>query len=215
MITVSQAVLDILEKSPFLADVLAEGVGNSAKIARKIQKQVEERLYEEVSLASVSMAIHRLSPRFKKSSYGSRFLKQLGDITVRSHLVEFIFSSTPRTPELHKKVLEAARSDRDFLNISHGHHASVVVVSKERASDIAKILKKEPGFRTMSDLASITMRLPVASLDVPGVYYPILKALAWEGINFVEIISVDTELTILFEEKDVEPAFSVLKRLTS
>ena len=67
----------------------------------------------------------------------------------------------------------------------------------------------------MTGLSAITMRLPEESLSVPGVYYPILKALASEGISFEEVMSVRTEFGILIRDVHVDRAFSVLKRLTS
>jgi len=68
---------------------------------------------------------------------------------------------------------------------------------------------------TMLAKEEIRNPLPKASLNVPGVYYPILKALALEGISFVEVLSVNTEFGILFEDKDVNRAFSTIKKLTS
>ncbi|MBI3366167.1 hypothetical protein HY041_00875 [Candidatus Roizmanbacteria bacterium] len=40
----------------------------------------------------------------------------------------------------------------------------------------------------------------------------LLKSLAWMGINVIEVVSSYTELTIVLENKDVDRAFSVLKR---
>jgi hypothetical protein len=57
--------------------------------------------------------------------------------------------------------------------------------------------------------------LPEASLDVPGMYYPILKVIAEEGISFVEVMSVRTEFSITFKDQDIDRAFSVIKRITS
>lgn len=59
------------------------------------------------------------------------------------------------------------------------------------------------------------MRLPDESLQVPGVYHPILKALAFEGINLIEVMSVLTEFSVVIADKDVNHAFAVLKRITS
>jgi hypothetical protein len=102
-----------------------------------------------------------------------------------------------------------------FLHISYGLHESIVVVSSELVPETETILAHEAGLQKISQLSSITLRLPVESLSVPGVYYPVLKALAWEGINFLEILSSSTELTILFDSKDVDHAFAVLKRITT
>jgi aspartokinase len=64
----------------------------------------------------------------------------------------------------------------------------------------------------LKNLSSITIRLPKSNVYSPGLYYFFLKALAWEGINVIEVVSTYTELTIVLENKDVDRAFSVLKR---
>lgn len=217
MKTVSRAVQDVLHRSPFLLDTLSEGVGNTSEIARKIKKEVEEILYEEVSLASIGMALRRFEKSLKKRPpYGARFLKELGNISVQSHLVEFSFANGPHFLKLQQAVLKTLENDDTaFLNVSRGVRETIVVVSKEHEKRVEDILKDEKGLRKQSPLASLTLKLPEASLAVPGVYYPILKALAMEGINFVEIVSANTELTILFEERVIDEAFSVIKRLTS
>ncbi len=46
-----------------------------------------------------------------------------------------------------------------------------------------------------------------------GIYGNILKALAWEGINVSEVVSTLKELTIVLEEKLIDAAFSIIKRL--
>ena len=67
----------------------------------------------------------------------------------------------------------------------------------------------------MKDLSAITLILPKEAVFVPGVYYSVLKALAWEGINFVEVVSSYTELTIILQNSNVDRAFSVLKNLSN
>jgi hypothetical protein len=59
------------------------------------------------------------------------------------------------------------------------------------------------------------MHLPESSLNAPGLYYPVLKALAHEGLSFVEVMSVHTEFSIIFQDSDIDRAFSIVKRLTS
>jgi hypothetical protein len=91
----------------------------------------------------------------------------------------------------------------------------MIIVDREYADGVAKALKKQRSVKKIEGLSAITMRLPESALNVPGVYYPILKALAMEGISFVEVMSVRIEFSIIFEDKDVDRAFSVLKRITS
>jgi hypothetical protein len=216
MRTVSQVVEEVIRRSPFLAEVMIEGVANNAQIARKIQPEVEKRLMEEVSQASIVMALYRMKDRLPKSPYKEKLLKQIGDITVRSSLVEFICKNSEGLPEILEAVSKSARDRHDtFLNFSRGLHETLIIVSAEFEAIVARALKKESNVRVLQNLSAITMRLPERSLTVPGMYYPILKAIATEGISFIEVMSVGTEFSILFEDKDVDRAFSTIKRITS
>jgi hypothetical protein len=48
---------------------------------------------------------------------------------------------------------------------------------------------------------------------VAGFYYYILKQLAWDGINIVEIISTSSEFTLIVAMEDIDKTFSVLMKL--
>lgn len=216
MRTVSQVVEEILQRSPFLVETMHEGVANNAQIARRIKPDVEKRLMEEVSEGAIAMALHRLGKDIKRPLFGERFLKYMSDITVRSNLVEFTCAASADLPHLLDVLSKTAQARKDaFFNYSRGLHESLIIVSKEFEAEVEHALKKEKDIRKVAGLSAITLRLPIESLNVPGVYYPILKSLAMEGISFVEVMSIRTEFSILFEEKDVDRAFAVIKRITS
>jgi aspartokinase len=52
-------------------------------------------------------------------------------------------------------------------------------------------------------------------LNTPGIYYFFLKSLAWEGVNIIEIISVEDEVTLVLEDKDAQNAYTILQSLFS
>ncbi|MDP3965426.1 MAG: aspartate kinase, partial [bacterium] len=85
MKTVSQVVEGIIQRSPFIAEAMAEGLANNAQVARRIKPEVEKILLEEVSEGSIAMALHRIGKASETPAYGTRFLKQMSDITVRSN----------------------------------------------------------------------------------------------------------------------------------
>src|SRR5262245_26192535 len=93
MRTISRAVEEVIGRSPFLGEVLAEGIANNAEIARRIRPEVEKKLMEEVSEASIAMALHRMEKTRNPAQFGPTFLRHISDITVRSGLVELIFPS--------------------------------------------------------------------------------------------------------------------------
>lgn len=216
MRTISQVVEEILGRSPFLMEAMAEGIANNAQIARKIKPQVEKRLYEEVSEAAIAMALHRMAKDIQRPQYGSKYLKKMSDITVRSNLVEFSFPNSADALEAIEAVSKKAYRLKDaFFNLSRGVREVLLVVNAELAEDVSAAFVHTRTVVRLDGLSAITMRLPEESLSVPGVYHPILKALAMEGISFVEVMSIRTEFSIIFENKDVDRAFSVIKRITS
>ena len=216
MRTISQAVEEIIQRSPFLAETIAEGIANNAQIARKIRPDVEKRLYEKVSEAAIAMALHRMSKKAPQNLYSAKLVKKMNDLTVRSNLVEFVCANSAALPHVLDVLSKSARNHKDtFLNFSRGLHESLIIVSKEFEAEVERALKGERQMRKLQNLSAITMRMPEESLTVPGMYYPILKALASESISFVEIMSVRTELSIIFDDADIDRAFSVLKRITS
>lgn len=216
MRTISQAVEEVLARSPFLLEAIAEGIANRAEVARKIRPEVEKRLYEKVSEAAIAMALHRMAKGATRPQFGARYLRAMSGITVRSNLVEFTFPNASALAEVHERISKIVSDKRDaFFNFSRGIHESLLVVSAELADEAAAALKKIRGVERVDGLSAITMRLPESSLHVPGVYYPVLKALAHEGISFVEVMSVRTEFSIIFLDRDIDRAFSVIKRVTS
>ncbi len=215
MRTISQVVEGIIDESPFYAEVLGDGIGRNAEIARRIKPLVEKKLLENVSESAVAMALHRLGKRYKKRAQTQGVLKDIPDITVRSNLVEFIFPNAVDLFPVIEVMSKAGKKGKDsFINFSRGIYKSLLIVSKELQQDVARAVKGKHAER-IEGLSAITMRLPEESVDMPGVYYPILKAIAWEGISFVEVMSVDTEFSIIFKDEDIDRAFSVLKRITA
>jgi hypothetical protein len=59
------------------------------------------------------------------------------------------------------------------------------------------------------------MKLPTVNTEISGVYYYLLKKIAWEGINVSEVISTTNEFTIVVDTKIVSKAFTVLMDLKS
>ena len=77
--------------------------------------------------------------------------------------------------------------------------------------DLLNTLKNENQLASTEKLSCITLYLPDENTEIAGYYYFILKKIAWEGINIIEILSTTNEFSIILDEKDVDKAFSILK----
>src|SRR3989344_1966716 len=100
MRTISQAVEEIIQRTPFLAETMAEGIANNAQIARRIRPDVEKRLYEKVSEAAIAMALHRIGKKAPQNLYSAKLVKKMNDLTVRSNLVEFVCANSEALPRV-------------------------------------------------------------------------------------------------------------------
>ncbi len=66
---------------------------------------------------------------------------------------------------------------------------------------------------TNDDLSVISLRFGPESIHTHSVYARVLDALSWEGVNIVEVISIYTELALVFRSEDVQRAFRVIESL--
>lgn len=213
MISTAQVAEDLIKGAPFLETALAADLINYSSLARSLKPQIEKRLFKDIKEGAIVMALKRVSTRLKVTlSKSESTLESLGDITIRSNLVDYTFTNSPTMGNAQHKILEKTADRKDiFITISHGVSQITIIASDAVVEEIKKILKDETPICTLQNLSSITVRIPIEATKTPGVLYSILKVLAWEGINLIEVISTYTELTLILETKDIERAFSLLK----
>ena len=211
MKTIQEAVESTIRKTPFIEEALNEKLINVSSLARVILPEVSQLLKKEVKIGAVMMAINRLSPaselRIRKNI--KKLAINLGDFIVRSDLCDFTFKNTPSLlKEIAKILSKSADSNDYFLTVSQGIFETNIVTSKNLQKYVEDIFKKETLIHSVLDLASITIKLPKENLEQSGVYYFILKQLAWANIPLQEVISTTHEMTIVVKEEDVNETFA-------
>ena len=214
MRTVAEAVESLVSAAPFLEDGLALGILNLSALARRLRPRIEAALHKDVSDAAVMMALKRLAPRFaSKTAEVNRLLRRMGELTVRSSLVEFTFRNSETILERQQELLAAVHRRRDtFLTVTQGVFEVTVIASALLAGKIEQVFAGERTVSRLDDLSAINIRLPRETVHTPGVHYVLLKQLAFANINVVEVVSTFTALTVVLSHREVDRAFSVLKR---
>ncbi|CAA0162902.1 hypothetical protein [Tenacibaculum maritimum] len=213
MKTIQEAVEITIRKTPFIEEALHEKLINVSSLARVILPEVSLLLKKEVKIGAVMMAINRLSPvnelRIRKNI--KKLALDLGDVIVRSDLCDFTFKNTTSLlKEIAKILSKSADSNDYFLTVSQGIFETNIVTSKNLQPYVQEIFKKEVLINSVVNLASITIKLPKENLEQSGIYYFILKQLAWANIPVQEVISTTNEMTIVVKDKDVNETFSIL-----
>ena len=214
--SIAQAVDKLISQSPFLEEALTDNLINVSSLARKLKPEVENILKKPVQEGAVVMAINRRAPGyyFKISKGIKTFMSKLGDIIVRSDLSDHSFENSPTLIVCQRNLIDEIGTEKNiFCTFSQGIYETTIVASNSLDSRIEKFFSKEKLLSRKTGLGSVTIRLPEDNTEISGVYYYILKSLAWGGINIREIISTTNEVSIVFDEKDVHKAFPILLNL--
>ncbi len=210
---IATAINEIISESPFLEEALADEIINVSSLARKLKPQIEKRLHKKIQQGAIVMAINRrpTQPSVRITREIREFMNNLGDVIVRSDLRDFTFENKEGLSTCNRQLMDEIAGEKEiFCTISQGVFETTLVVSNLLSERIEAIYHEQRLIAHMDRLSSITLRLPESNTEISGIYYFILKNLAWAGINVCEVISTSNEVTIVVGEKDVHKAFSLL-----
>ena len=214
MITIPEIVEKIIKKSSFLEEGLSKKIINLSALSRIIKPEIEKELYKKVENGAIIMALKRLSNNLDHKSNIKKIFTNAPDMIVRSNLIEYTLANSSSLIPKHQKLLEIINRQKEFFStITEGVFETTLIVSLELENSIKKIYQDEKVIFKVNNLSSITIRLPKENIGLSGVYYFILKPLAWEKINILEVVSTTHEITLIFGEKDIDRAFLNLKNL--
>jgi len=212
MISTAEVVESLVKASPLLEDGLSRGIISYSALARDLRPQIEEKLLKNVGRGAIVMALKRTSNKLKTKRKVTQNLINLNGITARSNLAELTYLNSDTIIEKHKKVFLASEKRKDiFCNLSQGVRETMLIVGEDILNEMEKIFADERLVAKIKNLSSITILLTKEIVNIPGVYYSILKLLAWNEINIIDVISTYSELTIVLSNNDVDKAFSILK----
>ena len=216
MKTISSSVEDYIKNKPFLVSALTQGIINLTSLARIMNNDIKSVMNKDVRNGAIVMALKRLSSdfEFRSSLKIVRTLRNIGDITVRSSLIDYNFKTSPTLLTSQTKLMAEISNDRDnFYTSSRGVNECNVVVSSNIAELVESCFFNETCIHKEKELSSISVKLPIENVSVPGIYYFVFQRLSWEGINIYEVISTSNEFTILVNEEQVDKAFRIIKDL--
>ncbi len=216
MLSIGKVTEEIIRRSPFLREAMTDDLINISSLARKIKPEIDEALGKEVKEGAIVMAIKRMSPGLyhKLNIKISNIIGELGDFLVRSNLEDFTFENTDSFRAKQGDLVKLLNSENDvFYTICRGVTETTIICSQNITERLKKLLATEKVKAHTVDLASVTVKLPASNAEVPGIYYYILKHLAWEGINVDEIVSTSNEFTVIVKQEQIDKAFKVLMQL--
>lgn len=216
MMSLSKLIEQKIDSIPFLRENLSDGLVNTSALARKIKPEIEDKSGKKIKDSTIIMAIGRL-PLSKHKSIEKKLvnlINDIGDIVVRSNLIKYNFNNYLGIAKNQSAFLEKSESFTDsFYTVSRGINETTLIINAqlqqilEKKMDTTKILSRT------DNLSAITMKLPDNNTEIEGIYYYILKKLAWKSITIEEVISTTNEFTVVIKSSLVSKAFDVLINL--
>ena len=207
---------EIINKSPFLREAMSENLINISSLARKIRPEIEKIAEKQINESAIVMAIKRMPPGYyhQLDLKIKNIMGEIGDILVRSNLASFTFENSDTLKEKQLEIVNLLNKKNDsFFAITRGITETTIIINSVHTEKISTIFEKEKLNTESKNLASVTVKLPSINVKLHGVYYYILKHLAWDGININEIISTSNEFTTVVSQSDIDRAFSILMNL--
>ncbi|GGX76424.1 hypothetical protein GJV26_17390 [Massilia dura] len=220
MLSIATRVERIVMESPFLSEGLRRGLINLSELARQLQPQLESDSWKPVGQAAVVMALRRVSERLPV--YGDEGVQEIvlarktGQLTARTDLVELTWRESPGTDACHRELL--AQHDRRgdmFLTVTRNVNEAMVICSRPLIPLVESVFDGECLLARLDNLNAVTLQLTADSHRTPGIYHAILKKLAWDRVNLVNLISTHSELTLILDRQHTGAAFAVLSALVA
>lgn len=214
MVTVSYLVEKIIEEKPFLQEALSKGIVNHAALAEELRPEIEKTLKKKVKFSAVNMAIRRLKEKLEKSFITFAKFDQSSDLSVKTDLIQItVFKMEDVQKYIQELYTIVDYKKGDFFTITQGLYELMIITNKRYDTEILSLFPQKTVKRVIRNISGITIKIPENSTDVVGLFYLMTRALAWENIPIVDVVSSDTETTLTFKEQDTTRAFNALQKM--
>jgi aspartokinase len=211
MISVMNAVTQVVENSEFARKGLRSGLLNISAYAKDIHNEIERITKKEIKNdSSIVMALSRYGKELRLREPEREDLR-IRNIISRSKLAEIAYTKTADVQErlATLNLLDAIRNAPFFVS-TVGLTEVAIIVDTSLIDTVRSHFGIAQPLIQADMLASLTLQVAIETIDQPGQSYRVLEQLASRNITVVEYTTSPTELNIILYEKDVSRAYQLL-----
>jgi aspartokinase len=210
--SVSSCVKKIIDKTPFINEMLVKGILSYSNYASSIKADVELNYGRVVKHSAIVMAIRRYGDELRAKEEIEKKTDVDYEIIMKTKIFDLnIVRNDKFLAKLSKLYNEVSTEKGDFLNVSLGSHEISVAISEKHRQLLEFLAKDEEILHKMDDLVALSLVFSGDFLQTPGIVYEAVRKLAWEKINVIEILSTKNELTFVIKREDSMKAFAELQ----
>ncbi|MGE4466200.1 hypothetical protein [Sphaerochaeta sp.] len=210
--SVSSCVKRIVDKSPFIHEMLINGILSFSNYASSIQDEVQKAYGKEVKASAIVMALRRYGEELKRENAKTNHGNVEYGIVMKTNIFDVnLVRKDNFISKLGVLYRNISTEKGDFLNITLGSHEVSLAVSEKYRYLVDELTEGEEILNQMNDLVALSLVFTGDFLQTPGIVYEAVRHLAWEQINVIEIVSTMNELTFVIKREDSMKAFDVLQ----
>ncbi|MGD1816924.1 MAG: hypothetical protein ACPKNR_07835 [Pleomorphochaeta sp.] len=214
--SVSSCVKNIIDKTPFINEMLVKGILSYSNYASSIKKDVENKYGKSVKHSAIVMAIRRYGDELRIREKNENKSNVDYEIIMKTKIFDLnIVRNDKFLAKLAQLYNEVSTEKGDFLNVALGSHEISVAISEKYSELLEQLAKDEEILHKMDDLVALSLVFSGDFLQTPGIVYEAVRKLAWEKINVIEIVSTKNELTFVIKREDSMKAFDELQSFLS
>lgn len=212
MLKISDAVATTLLQDMEALHVFKADCLNLSAYAKKIQPTIMQMVKKDVQVGSIVIALTRLRTLVQQQP-NLHPLPTAMNMSVRSGLMELVYERTDHNVQYFNQAQQQLQtSTEDFLIATQGIAEITLIIDQKKLTELQSIFTNITPRFTLPNLSALTLRTTSKDIYTPNVFFTILRPFALEQINIIEIISTYTEITLMFEQKDVQRGFKVLEQ---
>ncbi len=213
MVTVSNVVQKLVDERVYIQESMSKNIISFAGLAKQMKPEVEEELGKQIKKHAVEMALRRYSEQLKEKHKKIVF-DYSSDIIMKTQICDISVLRSPTLISKLKQLYDIINFEKgDSLNIIQGNNEVSIVTNERYKEKFIKVLDKEKIINIEENLISLTLTYSKDFLYTPGIIFNVTRNISWENINIFEIVSTNTELSLIIHKKDAMKGYKALEKL--
>jgi aspartokinase len=213
MVTVSHIVNKLVNDKTFLQEGMHHRVISNNALATVLKPEIEMELGKEVKHSAIVMALRRYEENLRKS-VGKPLFVYFSETIMKTNICHIVVSESPSLlPKLISLYHLIDFKKGGILHISQGSYQVGITTNEKYKEKLLDLLSMENILHVLDDLVSISLTYSKDFTFTPGILYNVMRFIAWENINILNVIHTPSELSIIVDNKDAVRCYKTVHKL--
>lgn len=213
MISVSNAVLEVLKEDEIALEACIDQLLNYSAYAEKILPLIEEKTFKNVKKGTIVAALSRIAKKKLKNIPSLKPEVKIHNLSVKAPLYTLVYDKTSDVQRRVSTLNPFLVSPTDIFSITECTTEILLSCSEKPKEFIKKhigiIPKKE-----LENIVAVTAQFSEKYSEIPNLLHVLFTALAHKRINLMYVVSGYTEISFLVERKNMEETLKTLDEYT-